>query len=110
MSDIVERAEERLSVSRLGKSSHRETDKDLVVIADLLAEVKRLTPREITSAEELDALHDVIGEAVREYLNEADEGFSYDTIAEVALIALAAAGWEIVKLPMRKDNTNDRTR
>ena len=42
MSDIVERAEERLSVSRLGKSSHRETDKDLVVIADLLAEVKQL--------------------------------------------------------------------
>lgn len=39
---IVERAEERLSVSRLGKSSHRETDKDLVVIADLLAEVKQL--------------------------------------------------------------------
>ena len=38
---IVEQAEERLSVSRLGKSSHRETDKDLVVIADLLAEVKR---------------------------------------------------------------------
>lgn len=42
MSDIVERAEERLSVSRLGKSSHRETDKDLGVIADLLAEVKQL--------------------------------------------------------------------
>lgn len=42
MSDIVERAEERLSVSRLGKSSHRETDKDLVVIDDLLAEVKQL--------------------------------------------------------------------
>lgn len=77
MSDIVERAEERLSVSRLGKSSHRETDKDLVVIADLLAEVKqlegevfawrmrnhkladevkRLTPREITNVGDLNAL------------------------------------------------------
>ena len=56
MSDIVERAERRLSEPRLGRSIREQTDKDLIVISDLLAEVKRLTPRSIETAEELEAL------------------------------------------------------
>lgn len=56
MSDIVERAEERLSVSRLGKSSHRETDKDLVVIADLLAELDQANAGRDMWARTADAL------------------------------------------------------
>lgn len=38
---LITRAEERLSVSRLGSSMRRETDRDLTVIAELLAEVRR---------------------------------------------------------------------
>ena len=41
MSDLTDRAEKRLFVSRLGKLAQRETDKDLAVIADLLIEVRR---------------------------------------------------------------------
>lgn len=40
--DLLAQAEERMTTSRIGKSYHRETDKDLVVIQKLAEEVRRL--------------------------------------------------------------------
>ena len=72
MSDLVERAEERLSVSRLGKSSHRETDKDLVVIADLLAENARLANTIQQVRPVLQSLADVVAFSARDWSTARD--------------------------------------
>ncbi|QOC56238.1 hypothetical protein SEA_SIENNA_93 [Gordonia phage Sienna] len=40
--DLLAQAEQRLTVSRLGKSHYHETDQDLVVIQRLVEEVRRL--------------------------------------------------------------------